>query len=172
MDIPVPNGGQTAEHSQPRPGKAGRLERILSSPWLFVCLAAATVALAYKWYALEASLRAPVLPGWSWSAHPNTLLIYYPHTDCGCGPGLSPVLTQAHKFHLDVLVVTDVEGEKLTLLSKEVLSVYGRLYSLKNFDAVPKWSKTGNTAVALIHNGRITRRTGGTNIAEAFYRER
>ncbi len=81
------------------------------------------------------------------------------------------MLTQAYKHHLDIVVSTDTDGEKLIMLNKEVLAVKGWVFSQKNFDAAPEWGRTGNIAVARIHNGQIVSRTNGTNIAEAFYQE-
>jgi hypothetical protein len=48
---------------------------------------------------------APVIPGWSWLKHPNTLLVAYPKGWCGCG--LNTVLDSAHVEHQKCVIVTD-----------------------------------------------------------------
>ncbi len=170
MDVPIPKGDEfpNAEHAASAPPKKGRLGNLLNSPILLVALILATAVLAFKWYSLEASLRAPDLPGWSWSAHPNTLLIYYPHTDCGCGPGLSPVLTQARTHHLDVLVLTDIKGEKLATLSKQASGTQAHL-TFVDQKAFQGWIRLGNTTMLLIRHGHIKRRMSGTNITSDFF---
>jgi hypothetical protein len=168
VDISVPSGGETAERAAPEPAWVRRLNRLLNSPLLFVCLALATAALAYKWYALEASLRAPDLPGWSWSAHPNTLLIYYPHTDCGCGPGLSALLRQAQAKHFDAAVVTDAKGQSLESIAQEANAFQADLLPSANPKFLRPWLYDGNTTMLRVRGGRVISRAGGTVIPDGF----
>lgn len=146
-----------------------RLSQWMNSPFLFVVLSLATVALGVKWYMLEASLQAPTIPGWSWASHPNTLLIYYPHTDCGCGPGLMTVLTQAQSHHLDVLVMSDVKGEKRVMLAKELADTQGHLLPGVGSGAIQGLKPTGNTLFVHVQQGRIVRKVDGTNLSTDFF---
>lgn len=122
VDVPIskdneaPNAERTARASQ----RKRRLGNLLNSPILLVMLLLATVGLAFKWHAIQKSLDAPILPGWNWSSHPNSLLIYYPNTDCGCGPGLLPALKQALSGKLNVVVVSNVQGQKLTAVTQQM----------------------------------------------------
>ncbi len=143
-------------------------ERFLNSPLLLAALVLATAAFAYKWFTLEQSLKAPALPGWSWAAHPNTLLIYYPHTDCGCGPGLASALAQANARHFDVAVVTDVKGQSLQSLILEVSTTKGHLLPSVDPKILKYWIHTGNTTMLHIKNGRIIGSVEGTTVPVGF----
>lgn len=172
MGIPVSSGGEVASvsHAAVLPQKAGWLGRLINSCILLVVLSLATVALAFKWYSLEASFQAPNLPGWSWSAHPNTLLIYYPHTDCGCGPGLPTALNQAQAEHFDVAVITDVQGQKMDRVTKEVKFARAHILSSANTTYFRRWLKDGNTTMLHIRSGQVVGRAEGTVIPESFGR--
>ncbi len=173
MDIPVSrvDDAVRAERAVALPKKKKRLERLINSPVLLVVLAIATVGLGSKWYMLEASFRAPDLAGWSWSAHPNTLLIYYPNTDCGCGPGLSAALNQARHKHFDVALITDVQGRKMDVVTEEVNSSHAHLVSLANTKSLNHWLRGGNTTMLRIRNGQVVGRAEGTVLPDSFTKD-
>ena len=173
MDIPISGAGETmnSERAVPAPRKKGRLERLVGSPLLLVALVLATSILTFKWYSLQAVLRAPVLPGWSWAAHPNTLLIYYPHTDCGCGPGLSAALGQADAKHFDVAVITDVQGKKLAAVAQEANTFHAHLLASAKPEALRRWLRNGNALMLHVRNGRVVGQAAGTVIPESFFKD-
>jgi len=170
MDVPVSESNKAAdvERTASAPQRKRRLGNLLNSPILLVVMVLATIGLALKWYSLQASLRAPDLPSWNWSAHPNTLLIYYPHTDCGCGPGLSAALGQANAKHFDIAIISDVQGENLSHLNEVAIHSHAFLLSSIGSSQLKKWCPTGNTTMLCIKNGYIIRKLYGTNIPTEF----
>lgn len=170
MDISISGDKNSASRRLRRAVLGERLSRLLNSPILFIALLLATVALGAKWYQLEASLRAPSIPGWSWSQHPNSLLVYYPQTDCGCGPGAATVLKQAQTHHLEAIVVTDVQGDRLNILSENISATHGDLITQQKLMTIQDWKKTGNIVVARVRRGRIIGRANGTNLSDSFFR--
>lgn len=146
-----------------------RLSLLINSPFLFIVLSLATVALGVKWYAVQASLKAPSISGWRWEQHPNSLLIYYPHTDCGCGPGLLPVLAEARNSRLDTLVITDVQGSDLVPVNKAVSDEDANL-AYANAEKLRSLSSSTNAVLVRIRNGRILRRAAGTSVPITFFR--
>ena len=129
MEIPVsesneaPNSGRAVLIPQ----KKHWLGNLFSSPILLAVLTLAAVGLAFKWHAIQKSSDAPILPGWNWSSHPNFLLIYYPNTDCGCGPGLLTALNQAQAEKFDVIAVSNVQGQKLVAATQQVGNLHTTL---------------------------------------------
>lgn len=177
VDTPVSKSSAAAiiEHAAPSPKRKRRLQNLLNSPILLVVLLLATVASCGKWYALEALSQAPSLHNWNWLSHPNALLIYYPDTDCGCGPGLGNVLNQGRTAHLDTVIVTDIQGKRLTQLNE-----MGQTLKIKVVNDSSKtvltnwigrnWSYKGNITVLRIQDGHVLRRTSGTNISDDFFK--
>jgi hypothetical protein len=177
VDIPVSEGNKAAivEGTAPAPQRKRRLGNLLNSPILLVVLILTTIGLAFRWYSLQASLeaarRAPMLSGWSWTAHPNSLLIFYPHTDCGCGPGLSAVLTQASTKPYEVAIVSDVQGPKLDSIVQEAEYYHVHLLAPITPKAMARWCRDGNTTLLHIRKGRVVGSVEGTIIPESFFKD-
>lgn len=148
------------------------LWNLLNSPVLLAVLTLAIVGLAFKWHAIQKSSDAPVLPGWSWSSHPNSLLIYYPNTDCGCGPGLLPALNQAQSGKLDVIVVSDVQGQKLAAVTQQVKNSHVPFVASANPQSMSPLFRSNNTMLIHVRNGRIVGHAPGTIIPASFFVDR
>ena len=170
MDVPFSKGNEApnAECAARASQRKRRLENLLNSPVLLAVLLLATVGLAFKWYAIQKSLDAPILPGWSWSSHPNSLLIYYPNTDCGCGPGLLPALNQAQSGKLDVIVVSDVQGQKLAAVTRQLKSSHVPFVACANPQSISPLFRSNNTMLVHVRNGRVVGHAAGTIIPASF----
>ncbi len=170
MDIPISKGSEapSAERAARASQRKPWLSNLLNSPVSLVVLSLAIVGLAFKWHAIQKSSDAPILPGWNWSSHPNSLLIYYPSTDCGCGPGLLPALNQAQSGRLDVIVVSDVQGQKLAAVTQQVKSSHVPLVVCANLQSMSPLLRSNNTMLIHVRNGRVVGHASGTIIPASF----
>lgn len=167
MDVPIFKGNE-APRSEPASQRKSRLENFFNSPILLAMLFLATVGLAFKWYAIQKSSDAPILPGWSWSSHPNSILIYYPNTDCGCGPGLIPALNQAQSAKLDVIVVSNVQGQKLAAVTLQLKNFHVPFAACANPQLISPLFRSNNTVLVHVRNGRVVGHAAGTIIPASF----
>lgn len=170
MDTPISKSNKdvSVEHTARASQRKRRLGNLLNSPILLVMLLLATVGLAFKWHAIQKSLDAPILPGWSWSSHPSSLLIYYPNTDCGCGPGLLPALNQAQSGKLDVIVVSDVQGQKLTAITQQMKNSHVPFVVSANPQSISPLFHSNNTMLLHVRNGRVVGHAAGTVLPASF----
>lgn len=152
---------------------ARRLTRLLDGPLLFVGLSATTVALTVKfallYTALHAALAAPAIQGWNWGNHPNTLLIAYKATTCGCGAHLSYAISQGIKHHADVVVVASAADARDASLAPvradRRVQILTSASSQTLFRLLPK----GGTAILNVQHGRITHRITGSVLPDDFF---
>lgn len=146
-----------------------RVSRLAASPLTFFSLAGVTVALVVKFALLYSVLAAPAVQGWNWGDHPNTLLIAYRASTCGCGAHLSGAITEGKQHHADVLVVAsaaDAADASLALVRAD-----RRVHILSGISPrtlshlLPK----GGTAILNVQHGRITHQITGSVLPDDFF---
>ena len=158
---------QTTAPKAPTLGQ--RLARFVESPFLFICLAGATLALGVKLALLYAALSAPAIPGWNWSEHPNTLLIAYRASTCGCGAHLSGAISQAANHHAEVLVVASASDKADAGLAGITADPRTRLITGVGEKDLRRLSPLGRTAILSIQHGRISHQITGSVLPDDFF---
>lgn len=146
-----------------------RFARFIDSPFLFVCLAGATVALGVKLALLYAVLAAPPLQGWNWGDHPNTLLIAYKASACGCGAHLTDAISQGVQHHADVVVVASAADAGGAGLAAVRADRRVRLLSGIPPQTLLRLLPKGGTAILNVQHGRITRQITGSVLPDDFF---
>ncbi len=147
----------------------GRLSGLVASPITFLCLAAVTLALAAKLVLLYTALAAPAITGWNWGDHPNTLLIAYRASACGCGAHLTDAISQGAQHHADVLVVASAADAGSTGLAAVRADRRVRLLSGVSSQTLQRLLPTGGTAILNVQHGRITRQITGSVLPDDFF---
>jgi len=146
-----------------------RISRLGSSPVTFLCLAAATLALAAKLALLYTALNAPAITGWSWGRHPNTVLVAYRASACGCGAHLDNAISRATQHHAQVLVVasaSDAGDAGLATIRADrrvqvITGVESRTFS--------RLCPTGKTTILDVQHGRISHQMTGSILPDDFF---
>ena len=150
-----------------------RFASLFGSPLLFLCLSATTVALAVKlallYTTLHAALAAPAIPGWNWENHPNTLLIAYKATTCGCGAHLTDVISQGVQHHADVVVVASAADARDASLAPVRADRRVQILSGISPQTLSRLLPKGGTAILNVQHGRITRRITGSVVPDDFF---
>jgi len=146
-----------------------RISRLGSSPVTFLCLAAATLALAAKLALLYTALNAPAIPGWSWGRHPNTLLVAYRASACGCGAHLDDAISRAAQHHAQVLVVASASDAGDARLATIRGDRRVRVITGIQGQALRSLSPTGRTTILNIQHGRIGHQITGSILPDDFF---
>ena len=147
----------------------GRLSGLASSPIVFLCLTAVTAVLVAKLVLLYTSMAAPAIHGWNWSDHPNTLLIAYRASTCGCGAHLADAVSQGVQHHAEVLVVASAADAGSTGLAAVRADRHVRLLSGVSSQTLLSLLPTGGTAILNVQHGRITHRITGSVLPDDFF---
>lgn len=147
-----------------------RLSRLAASPLTFFCLAAVTLALAAKLALLYTALAAPAISRWNWSDHPNTLLIAYRASTCGCGAHLSGAITEGTQHHADVLVVASVADAGDASLAPVSADQRVRILSGISPQMLSRLLPKGGTAILNVQRGRITHQITGSVLPDDFFK--
>jgi hypothetical protein len=157
------------QHANTTPKVWNRLSGLAGSPITFLCLAAATLALAVKFALLYTALSAPAIPGWNWGDHPNTVLIAYRAASCGCGAHLTDAVSQGEQHHADVLVVASAADANSAGLAPVRADRRVRLISGIPSRTLLRLLPTGGTAVLNVQHGRIMHHITGSVLPDDFF---
>jgi len=157
------------QYANTKPKLWDRLSGLAASPITFLCLAAVTVALTAKLALLYTALAAPAIQGWNWSDHPNTLLIAYRASTCGCGAHLSEAISQGTQHHADVLVVASAADTGDASLAPVRADRRVRVLSGISPQTLSRLLPKGGTAILNVQHGRITRRITGSVLPDDFF---
>ena len=151
------------------PNVWSRLSGLAASPITFLCLTGATVALGVKLALLYAALSAPLIPGWNWGDHPNTLLIAYKASTCGCGAHFTDAVSQGEQHHADVLVVASAADANSAGFAQVRTDRRIHLISSVSSRTLLRLLPNGGTAILNVQHRRITRRITGSILPDDFF---
>ena len=101
-------------------GQTSAIGQVVGSPVLLVLLLGATFFAAASWYRADAAQRAPEVGGFSWTRHPNALMIVYPTKSCGCGAAPLVRVQEGLEHGLDVVVIAPTVSDELKPLLTRV----------------------------------------------------
>lgn len=132
------------------------LVRLAESRTICVALFGAIAALAIAWYRVEASLRAPEIPGYRWTAHPNVLLIC-DRPDCGCTLTAAEWAAKGLQRNMDVLVVTRRPVPDIEPLRKGRPGQRVSVYITRDTSLIDRLTPSGRTTAAVVKSGRFVR---------------
>ncbi len=110
-----------------------------------------------------------MIPGWNWGSHPNTLLIAYRASTCGCGAHFSDAISQGAKHHADVLVVASVADAKGASLAPIRADPHVWILSSIPSQTLSRLLPKGGTAILNIQHGRITHQITGSVLPDDFF---
>jgi hypothetical protein len=145
------------------------LSRLAGSPLTFLCLAAVALTMAAKLVLIYAALAAPAIQGWSWGRHPNTLLVAYRSSTCGCGAHLSGAIGQAAQHHAQVLVVASAADAGDAGLAAIRADRRVRVVAGVQDQTIRGLSPSGRTTLLSVQGGRITNRATGSVLPDDFF---
>ena len=118
---------------------------------------------------LYTALAAPAIKGWDWSDHPNTMLIAYRSSTCGCGAHLSGAISEAAGHDAQVLVIASASDKNDTGLAGIAADPRTHLITGVPDADLRRLSPLGRTAILNIRHGRITHQITGSVLPEDFF---
>ena len=143
--------------------------RLWNSPITLICLIVVTAALGASTYAVRLMLRAPAIPNWSWSAHPNAVLVCFRRSGCGCGgDAAGTVMREGRLRGIDVLVVTDEQAAAVKDLVDEAEFTRAHLMTGVAVSTIRRLSPAGRTTLLRVRNGRIVGETAENLVPPGF----
>lgn len=137
--------------------------RILSSPFLLVAFSLTASVLGTILYKRDADLRAPEVPGYNWSRHPQALLLAYPLADAcsSCNLSISGWAEYGLQHNLDVLVIATRNNRELDTLRNAQSGVF--LVTDVDEGIIKKFSIGDKIGAVRVDKGRIVaRQIGGS----------
>ncbi len=144
---------------------------LLSSPYLLVLLLLTASALATVATRRWTAGRAPSIPGFNWSQHPNSLLLATPLADaCStCNLSLAGWATLGFQSGFDVVVVAARPTIELKALRKQFPQARLSIVTDVAEATIKRFSQGDKIGGVLIRQGRILRQQrGGTPPASFF----
>ncbi len=146
------------------------MRKLLQSPFLLIALLLSTAVLSITLYRRDQAQRVPDLPGYSWSAHPNALLVVYPMADaCStCNLSVYGWAAKGREHKLEVVVAAHKETLELRSLRKEAMPGVTVVTGVapKFIERFAKGDKIGGVRMA---GGRIAAQQLGGTPSAAFF---
>lgn len=138
---------------------------VSESKMLLIFMLTATIFVVSKIASTVRSSVAPTIAGWSWSAHPRTILIYVSDLECGCTTAIPNAIKQGIVSEGRVLLVSNNEN------AERFARGYGESVSfqlLADPSVAKSLSTNGTIRVLRVDYGFIRRVSIGAVLPEDF----